>query len=696
MDLRKKTLIILTLLFLSMLGGFLVLSYTTLTSSYQAAEEAAVRDDLIRVHYVLENEVNAIDRIARDWGPWDETYVFVQDRNDAYIQNNLDGVTIQNLGVSFMIFADQEGTIVYGKAIDPETGRDTSIPPDLLAGITAAGTLTGFETLDASEKGFLVVDGRIVLIASHPITTSTWDAPPAGALLCGKFIDERELEYLGALSGSNFTVMPAVSAHLPGKEIILYQQEDTPGRFWIFPENESFVIGTMYIDDVTGTIPLFLQVFQSRDIYLQGRAVYLSFTLFFLLIGIIFISAILLIIDRFILSRIVSMTNWMEQRDTGDPCSPDRILIQGTDEISILATTINDLLAGICESTRQIAASEEKLRLFVENFPGLAYVKNGAGRFVLVSRQFTELAGLPEQSLLGRTHSEVWPGNAWAASADTADREAQKLEPGRHAYSEYEDTHAGVPAMYGAFRFPIRREGRDDLVGAIILDITERRREQDALGKARERLSVLETMTMRDIRSHLFTLTAYLELARAQNRDESIIHFLEATADEACHIDRYLIFSRHYQDLGTRPPRWQRVDEVFLFALSHIDTKGITREGSFDLVSLYADPLLERALTILVQRIITHTGSPALLTLSTGETPDGLTLSLTGIRHAGDTFPQERPDSEDTLSLVDYDMVLARDILAITGMTFTEQEGQNAGFTVVITAPRGVYRFTPG
>jgi hypothetical protein len=174
------------------------------------------------------------------------------------------------------------------------------------------------------------------------------------------------------------------------------------------------------------------------------------------------------------------------------------------------------------------------------------------------------------------------------------------------------------------------------------------------------------------------------------------MHFLDATADEACHIDRYLMFSRHYQDLGTRPPRWQRVDEVFLFALSHIDTKAITREGSFDRVSLYADPLLERALTILVQRIITHTGSPALLTLSTGETPDGLTLSLTGIRHAGDTFPQERPDSEDTLSLVDYDMVLARDILAITGMTFTEQEGQNAGFTVVITAPRGVYRFTPG
>lgn len=46
-------------------------------------------------------ELDRLGAIAGDWGPWDETYRFVQDHNENYVDRNLDDDTIRTSASTF-------------------------------------------------------------------------------------------------------------------------------------------------------------------------------------------------------------------------------------------------------------------------------------------------------------------------------------------------------------------------------------------------------------------------------------------------------------------------------------------------------------------------------------------------------------------------------------------------------------------
>jgi len=101
----------------------------------------------------------------------------------------------------------------------------------------------------------------------------------------------------------------------------------------------------------------------------------------------------------------------------------------------------------------RIKESEARLRLHKTNSPSAIFIKDLAGRYVFVNKQFTHLFGLDLESILFHTDTEIFPPN----EAVQFRRRRPRLES--RAAIEVEEvahyTKVCTPASYA--NFPIRQ-----------------------------------------------------------------------------------------------------------------------------------------------------------------------------------------------------------------------------------------------
>jgi PAS domain S-box-containing protein len=228
----------------------------------------------------------------------------------------------------------------------------------------------------------------------------------------------------------------------------------------------------------------------------------------------------------------------------------------------------------------------------------------------------------------------------------------------------------------------------------IIRDITDRKMAEGALSKATEKLNVLNAITFTDVQNAVFSLSGYLELEKQSVTDEKIKKYKETELQIVLSILDSLQFSRHYQDLGMKPPQWQNVMHTFLYGISHADMTGLTRNLNIEGLEIFADPLLENVFFTFAENVMLHGRSATTIGLHYQETPDGLKLVFedNGIGIMDDQKElifQRKSETKKGIGLF-----LTREILGITGITITETGVYGKGARFEILVPRDYYRFT--
>jgi len=224
-------------------------------------------------------------------------------------------------------------------------------------------------------------------------------------------------------------------------------------------------------------------------------------------------------------------------------------------------------------------------------------------------------------------------------------------------------------------------------------DITEQNTRENALEQAKKKLSLLNTVTFADIRNALFTLAAYQQMIRGKITDEKITSLMEKEEISVQKIADSLNFAKSYQDLGMKPPLWQKVSHVFLLAISHLDFLRIRHTIQLDNLEVFADPLLEQVFMVLADNVLKHGGTATEISLHYHITDHQLTLFVedngNGIPENLKTTVFERGFQKKR----GKGLFLAGEILGITGMSIREtgEPGKGARFEIMV--PGNGYRF---
>lgn len=128
--------------------------------------------------------------------------------------------------------------------------------------------------------------------------------------------------------------------------------------------------------------------------------------------------------------------------------------------------------------------SQSKLQDIINHSPAMIFVKDVAGRYLLCNGEFEKLTHRPASEIVGKTDHEIFP----QAQADSfRANDLVVLEAG-HA-SEFEETalHEDGPHISIVHKFPLRdRNGQIYATGGIVTDISQRKRDQEALAKVQK------------------------------------------------------------------------------------------------------------------------------------------------------------------------------------------------------------------
>ncbi len=139
--------------------------------------------------------------------------------------------------------------------------------------------------------------------------------------------------------------------------------------------------------------------------------------------------------------------------------------------------------------------SSEALKLFIENLPELAFVKDKDTRALYVSREFENLLKEPLRNIIGKTNEEIWPRKV-AYEMTKNDLEVFKLSNGQYLTTEEEIEIHDKKHIYKGYKFPIEFSDKNKLIGGIVVDITETKEKEKKLRESYEELSaVYEELT---------------------------------------------------------------------------------------------------------------------------------------------------------------------------------------------------------
>ena len=349
----------------------------TLYPRFMELERAEAKGDMQRCLKALDNEIAQLTGFAGDWACWDDSYRFVLDGNQAFIDSNLGPLNFSRARINLIYFLDSRGKVVWGKVYDKDFSTSLQLPDLIRERLPRLHPLSRNRDKFDSIDGYQKTSQGPMLISSHPITASDGTERPAGTLIMGRFLNYAAVEEIGSRIGLNLTLFSLASPGLPKEVAEVFTGENPPEIYYRPSEADGKFYSYMLFRDLMGR-PLFLLQGEKNSNIKAAGVKSVHFALVFIgIVGLFLLLAILVVLQCVVVRPLQQLTaHTLRIVDESD--LDGRVPLKGrADELGILAKEINKMLQrihGLYNSqekqvkkrTRELFESNKKLRNVLE------------------------------------------------------------------------------------------------------------------------------------------------------------------------------------------------------------------------------------------------------------------------------------------------------------------------------------------
>jgi sensor domain CHASE-containing protein len=314
-------------------------------------ESKTVCGNVERVLKQFDQEKISLDAVAADWAMWDDTYFFVKDKNEKFIQDNLIYTSFETININFMLFFDNSGVLVYSKAYDFQEKNEIILPASLYSYISdnKVDLLNHYPTqysIESTSAGFLLYDTKEspLFLSVNAILNSNRDAPIHGSLVLGRFLDSTKVKSFEDITKLTIIFHPLSSKISNDLKHPSSTIEGIP--IVIQPINSTYIAGYVLIDDIFGNPIFIMEVGSNRDIYNQGLNMIQNLIISLVIAVVFLIVIVVILLERFVTSRLTYLTKSVNDiKKYGDISKP--LQVKGNDEIAMLEKNINNMLKSL-------------------------------------------------------------------------------------------------------------------------------------------------------------------------------------------------------------------------------------------------------------------------------------------------------------------------------------------------------------
>jgi PAS domain S-box-containing protein len=338
---------------------------------------------------------------------------------------------------------------------------------------------------------------------------------------------------------------------------------------------------------------------------------------------------------------------------------------------------------------KALVESETKYRALVENITEVIFTLNDNDLITYVSPAIKNLTGYASSDLMGRRFQEI----VYAEDIVPFEKGLERIRRGLAGPFEFR-----LMTMHSSVRW-VQVSGKNmagKLAGGgfqgVIADIHERKRVEDSLRHANKQIILLTSITRHDILNGVTTLRLSLELIKNEPLNEKLLHFIEQQERVIAQIQHQINFTRDYQNIGVRPPKWKDIGERFGAAAATIPPGKVTITADVKNIEVFSDDLIERVFANLIENTLEHGVKATSVRLFSEIRGRDLLLVY---EDDGAGIPYEEKDlvfEHTRRGRISYGLFFSREVLAITGLTIKETGEPGKGVRFEILVPEGLFR----
>ncbi|MGV8128930.1 MAG: PAS domain S-box protein [Methanolinea sp.] len=236
-------------------------------------------------------------------------------------------------------------------------------------------------------------------------------------------------------------------------------------------------------------------------------------------------------------------------------------------------------------------------------------------------------------------------------------------------------------------------EGRPIRMTGTHLDINTRKQIEDALRMANKKLNLLSSITRHDIINQLAALMGYLELSEDYKVDPTLQTYLDRMKTVSRVIQKQIDFTRVYQDIGVIEPTWQNIHATITRMAQSLNMGDVRIEETDTNVEVLADPLLEKVFYNLFDNALRYGEKITRIRCSSEKRDDTLLIVVEDDGVGVSSQDKNRIFDRGFGKHTGFGLFLSKEILAITGISITENGESGNGARFEITVPNGGFRF---
>ncbi|MDO9550088.1 MAG: PAS domain S-box protein [Methanoregula sp.] len=364
----------------------------------------------------------------------------------------------------------------------------------------------------------------------------------------------------------------------------------------------------------------------------------------------------------------------------------------GDPSIRVAFSDITD----IREAGQALRESEERYRLLLQNANDMIFIHEvnpqGPGKFLEVNDTICSTLGYSREELLSMQVSDI----------DVPEQQEKIPAIQNHLYSHQNTRFETEHIAKDGHRVPVEvtvalleQRGRQTVL-AIVRDISEHKYLVSALQDSNKKLNLLSSITRHDINNQLVTINGSLELLHMTvPGDPERENFFTKISTAADRITAMIQFTKEYETVGASAPVWQDcrtlVDTATKQApLGQVVVKNDLPAG----MEVLADPLLGKVCYNMMENAVRYGRKITTIRFSEEER-NGVHVVV--CEDNGDGVPvtdKERIFDRGFGKNTGLGLALAREILAITGITLRETGEPGNGARFEMAVPKGKWRMT--
>ncbi len=305
---------------------------------------------------VLGHEALGLEKIAYDWGPWDDTYQFIQDTNTEYTEKNLNQETLENLNIDYMLFFAQNSSLVYVAGYDRESGAPVPLNPGVEDAITRS-----WATISRGNgtSGVLSTGPEYYYLASSLIAPSDFNGERKGTIVLIRQISSDQVALIGELTGLTLDLVS------PKSELIQPEIRGMEAQYSFVPENDQVIHTYVKVPGIDGKTAFYFIITSSRSIYENGLSSIYLFIAGLVIIAIVCLALMIYLMRIKIFRRLEDLSVKMEEIGASRDFQ-QRVDDTGDDEISHLAGSCNLMIGALDTAACDLKRAYERTRLYLD------------------------------------------------------------------------------------------------------------------------------------------------------------------------------------------------------------------------------------------------------------------------------------------------------------------------------------------